>query len=528
MLILLRPHRGSRLCAALFACLYLLITAVPITAQDFDLPKNAHAEPDRWLSDSTWKELRYGMTVREPHDAIRVPDTPQGDVMRWAMKDGTRISLSFARGYYEAVHKGPDGRAYTELMPAKIDLIKKQIGDEMLLATSGQVFNTRTDQLVDTGQLVGVINYFIIKPDGPNASAYFYGTALLQLDQASVALIKLECKPENIVSAVCTFESLVHSIKVQEAKDVNRQLHGWLVNGQTLLDHLTQEDRLKAMRDDRLYRVLDDGKDLGYMRAWQRYQDADYYKQLKENAKIDGGTGELKGIDRFQAKGNALIIQAHLEGRGSAIERLYEAVDTVGEDASYWQIKNTMKTKNKRVNRFTGMWVETGLRGVSMIGDKRRDYLQVTREGTPPKNLVNFVIAREEDEERRLRFPSAIEKKLPAGDLKELKFETPKIAFLSFVDAALMPAMLPREEKTYAFTAYDAETSRVDIRLMRVVPNPDGGKTVFLRPVLDRSEQTLVFDRNNELIVWSFPDGREMRQTTRQELARIWGVRLRD
>ena len=46
--------------------------------------------------------------------------------------------------------------------------------------------------------------------------------------------------------------------------------------------------------------------------------------------------------------------------------------------------------------------------------------------------------------------------------------------------------------------------------------------------VIDKAEQKLVFDRNNDLISHTYPDGRELRRTTREELAKVWGVRLRD
>ncbi|MEO0477426.1 MAG: hypothetical protein AAF085_15890, partial [Planctomycetota bacterium] len=113
-------------------------------------------------------------------------------------------------------------------------------------------------------------------------------------------------------------------------------------------------------------------------------------------------------------------------------------------------------------------------------------------------------------------------------EVVETAWPTPNRAFLSPVDLALMPALLPNEKKTYAFSAYHQDSSRIDFRLMRVEPNADGGKTVYLRPVLDQSEQVLVFDVNNELISHTYPDGRSLRKTTKQELARIWGARLKE
>lgn len=514
-----------RHCLSCLGMLALLIITTSIQAQDLDLPENPLAEPDRWLSDQRWSELRYGLSIRQPHDATSVPDTAQGDVVRWALPDGTRISLSFARGAYERVFKNPDGTANTKLIPARVDVLKKHITDE-LKAVAGQVINTRTDQVVELDKIGGVINYFIVKPPQRNADSYFYGIALLQLDQLSVAVLRLECPPDKMVQAVSTFECMINSVQVQDAKDVNQRLHGWLQNAEQLLTNLTQEDRLNVMRDDRLYRVLENGKDIGYTRIWQRYQDKAYYKQLK--AKRGKDAGPFQGIDRFEVQGNAVFVQSRLEGQGIILQRLHEAIETPGEPTAYWQMKNALQYKNDPNNLRAGTWVETGVRGVALIGGERMDHLQLTREGTPPRHMVEYLLQRERDPERKLRYPSADPRSYPSGEVIEKAWPTPKRAFLSPVDATLMPALLPNTEQTYVFSAYHPESTRIDFRLMRVKPNADGGKTVYLRPVLDMAEQVLIFDANNELISHTYPDGRSLKQTTRQELARIWGVRLRD
>lgn len=520
------PLALRRICLLSLFALSLMISASGATAQGVDLPDDPLAEPDRWLTNERWSELRYGLSVREPHDAKAVPDTAQGDVIRWALPDGTRISLSFARGAYEAVFRKPDGTAGSKLMQARVDYLKKHISDELMLSIGHKIDTKWSEKVLELDAIGGVLNYYIVKPPKREAKPYFYGVALLQLDPHSVAILKLECPWENLTQAASTFECMVNSIEVEPAKKINERLHGWLQNGDAILANLTQEDRLKAMRDDRLYRILENKKDIGYLRIWQRYQDKAYYKSLK--AKRDADAGPLGGIDRFEIEGNAIFSQSRMEGDDIVLGRRYEGIEEPGKPNAYWQIKNALQYNNDPNNLRAGTWVETGVRGVAMIGGKRTDHLQLTREGTPPRHMVEFLLQRERDPERKLRYPSADPRSYPSGEVVEKGWPTPKRAFLSPVDAALMPAMLPNEEKTYAFAAYHAESTRIDLRLMRVKPNNDGGKTVYLRPVLDLSEQVLVFDRNNELISHTYPDGRTLKQTTRQELARIWGVRLRD
>lgn len=514
------------MCWRCVALLGMLLVGGACQAQNIELPEDATAEPDRWLTDDRWSELRYGLSIRQPHDATSVPDTAQGDVVRWALSDGTRIRMSFARGAYEGVFRKPDGSTGSKLYPAKVDFLKKQISDE-LMATAGHRIDSKwAEKVVELDTIGGVINYYYIKPPKRNSKPYFYGVGILQLDQFSVAILRLECSPQTIVEAISTFECMIHSVELTEAKEINQRLHTWLQNAEQHLAGLTQDDRRNAMRDDRLYRVLENGKDIGYTRIWQRYQDKAYYQRLK--AEGEQGTNPLRGINRFEVEGNAIVVQSRLEGQGIVLQQLKEAIDAPGQPTAYWQIKDALQYKNDPNNLRAGVWAETGVRGVAMIDGRRMDHLQVTREGTPPRHMVEYLLQRERDPERKLRYPSADPRSYPSGEVIEKAWPTPKRAFLSPVDATFMPALLPREEKTYAFSAYHRDSTRIDFRLMRVKPNADGGKTVYLRPVLDMAEQVLVFDANNELVSHTYPDGRSLKKTTRQELARIWGVRLKD
>lgn len=527
------PHRPdcARHRAALLRCCLLLLALClsPATAQELNLPDKPTADPDRFLTNQRWGELRYGLTIREPHDATRVADTREGDIMRWAMPNGTRIRLSFARGVYEGVaYERKTKERSVVRMPARVDLIKKRVDEELQLAVRGQVINLENNQVIEIGELAGILNYYAIKPEQHLGQPYLQGIAILQLDELSVAILRMECPPEQVQAATRTFECMLHSIQSESAKKVNERIHRWLTEGETLLSGLTQDDRLKAMQGDQLYRVLESGRDVGYLRVWQRYQDKAFYQQLKAKNKATGGTGGLTGLDRMKQPGNAVIIQSHFEGNGAKLDRLREAIDIADEVNELWQIKTTMRYENDPRNLRAGAWVETGVRGVAKITGQTMDHVQITREGTPPRHMVDYLLEREKDPSRKLRFPSADPRSVPSGDLVEKAWPTPKRAFLSMVDAELMPAMLPREAKTYAFAAYHPESSKIDIRWMRVEPTTDGGKRVYLRPVLDLSPQVLTYDRDNRLIKRTYPDGREMRRTTRQELAQVWGIRLRD
>ena len=505
------------------ACVLGLLTS-PASAQDFDLPENPLEDPDQWLAESRWKELRYGLTIRQPHNAKRDLDTKQGDAVRWAMPDGTRIRLSFARGVYETVNR------YGQVvrLPPKVSSLKKQFADELKALVTGQVVNTRTDQVVEVGDLVGIINYFVVKPTKAGTKPFLNGVALLQLDDLSVVVIRMECLPDQIVPAICTFECMVNSIQTQSIKDVNARINGWITNSEKLLATITQQDKLAAMRSDSLYRVIEANKDIGYLRVWQRHQDKAFYKALKAKDKAKGGTGRLDGVYSFEQPGNAVIIQSHYRGNDAQIDTLFEAVDAVGKRSSYWQIKTSMGFEKNKLSPMAGTWVETGVRGVVTLDGKVTDHLMITREGTPPRNMVDYLLKRERDPERRLRYPSADKRALPKGNKIEKPILVPRRAYLSIVDAELMPALLPREAKTYAFGAYDPDVFKLDIRTMRVEPTDDGGKIVYMRPTIDKAPQAMKFDRNNDLVSCAFPDGREVRRTTRQELARVWNVRLKE
>lgn len=545
---------------ALTALALLLCTLAFQASAQLDLrPDDPAANPDEWLLDARWGEVRYGLTIREPIDSLRMDQPPDQAVARWVVPNGPRVSLEIHQGMlanhtlyanldddvddpFNAVGGGDIPQEQTVL---RLNTLISDLSGAIEAAFAQDVINSELHKWIEVGPYIGYINYFVVDPRGDESPPWLYGIALIQLDDFNVVVLRLECALEEAEQGVCTFESMVHSVEVESSENARRRLRGWMIEGDTFLAGVSQAQRQAAMRPDRLYRIMElrparDGNtqeaDIGYLRIWQRHQDAGYYDRLLADLRRErqDPSARLEGIDGFRTPGDALVIQSFYQARGTQINRLYEYIDADSDQGidELWNLKTEMRQPGAgRYGRDEGVWVETGVRDElnvdgRTLGGRNINRIQVIREGTPPRRLTEYVLNRERDPDRRLRFPSARPGALPAGDVSTLQWQTPDRGYLSQVDAMLVPALLPAEEATYGFFVYHADSSALAIRVMRVVPKDDGGKYVFIRPTIDLAEQAMEFDANGELVRWYFPDGRSMVRTTREELARIWNVRL--
>jgi len=542
-------------CPSALALLCALWVTASAVGQFEHRPDDPAANPDEWLLDSRWGEVRYGLTIREPANSMRAEQTRDGGLARWSMPGEYNISLDIQQGmssfgqFVDKIERADGstaeaggGGAGVFQDPLRLNNLIADLAASIEAAGARNVVNAELHKWVEVGEYIGYINYFAVFPRGDDAQPWLYGIGLVQLDDFNVVILRMECMLESAELGTSTFESMLHSIEVESAEAAIERLRGWMSAGRDILESITDQDRQRVMRPDRLFRIRElvpsrDGRrldeaDIGYMRIWQRHQDADYYDNLlaQVRAERDDPEARLEGIDSFTTPGNALIIQSFYRAQGSQISRLREYLDA-DADADIdevWNFKTELRQPGQqRYGRHEGVWVETGVRDDlrPSPGSSPVNRIQVVREGTPPRQITDFVLARER--QNPLLAPSARPEALPSGDVTQHRWQTPERGYMSQVDAMIVPALLPADvEQTYGFFVYHPDTSSLAIRVMRVVPQPGGGKIVFVRPTIDLAEEAMEFDRNGNLIRWLFPDGRSMVQTTRDELARIWNVRL--
>jgi len=541
------------LCPTALALLFVTFLGLPAMAQFEQRPDDPAANPDEWLLDSRWGEVRYGLTIREPIESLRTEQTRDGGLARWVVPGEVSVTLDIQQGMMAdgwlfqkmerddgsfAVAGGGDD---VRQEPLRLNSLIADLTGSIEAAGARQVVNSEMHKWVEVGDYIGYINYFAVFPRGEDAVPWLYGIALLQLDDFNVVILRMECELETAESATSTFESMLHSIEVETPDDAIKRLRGWMDAGREVLDALTEQDRQRVMHPDRLFRIRElvpgrNGRveevDIGYMRIWQRHQDTDYYEELLAQVRAERNDPEarLEGIDGFTTPGNALVMQSFYRAQGSQINRLREYLDA-DEDADIdevWNFKTELRQPGQqRYGRHEGLWVETGVRDDlrPSPGSSPVNRIQIVREGTPPRQITDYVLARER--QRPLVAPSARPEALPSGDITSHQWQTPERGYMSQVDAMIVPALLPPDvEQTYGFFVYHPDSSSLAFRVMRVVPQPGGGKLVFIRPTIDLAEEAMEFDGNGNLVRWLFPDGRSMVQTTRDELARLWNVRL--
>lgn len=551
MLERLTRSATRRYCRACIGVLLLSLVSLPSAGQLEGRPSDPSVDADDWLAPSRWGEVRYGLTIRQPIDSLRLEQPSDGALVRWVVPGELNITLEVHQGLMadrsmQETIVNPDGSAGAAgdgssvgFQPLRLDALVRDLTAAIETAVAQEVVNTGLHDWINVGEYNGYINYFVIHPRGDGAQPWLHGIALIKIDELNVIVMRMECQPQATELGLNTFEAMIHSIELEPTHDVMNRLREWMHAGNDFLDSITQDDRLAAMQDDQLFRIREmvpgrgggiDEIDIGYTRIWQRHQGPAYYSQLLAQLREDDRDATLRGTDSFRINGNALVIQTFFRAQGTELNRLQECIQAVEGDGIHevWNLKTQLEQPGNPQSRAEGVWVETGVRDeIRPNGRTSINRIEVIREGTPPRQVLDYVLARERDPQRRLRFPSARPDAAPSGDLGAMQWQTPERAYLSQVDAMLVPALLPADvERTYGFFVYHAESSSLAIRTMRVETTPEGGKYVFIRPTIDMAEQAMEYDANGTLIRWYFPDGRTMIRTTREELARIWDVRL--
>ena len=538
-------------CAVVQACALLGLGA-PAYGQADTRPEDPAAIADDWLVPARWGEVRYGLTIREPKNAFRLETPRDGSLVRWVMPDQAHISLEIHQGLMAdrtmrqgiEIEDGVIGGARlvdaTAMQPLRLDTLVRDLTAAIETAGVKEIVNSEIHEWIEIGGYIGYLNYFAVYPRGEDSQPWLYGIALLKIDDLNVIVMRLECQSEATELGIHTFEAMLHSIELEPIQDVLQRLRDWMAAGDEVLASLTLADRLAVMQPDRLFRIRELGvsqqgtvedTDIGYTRVWQRYQDRRYYRERAEELQAQDPDAFLAGVDAFRLQGCAVVIQTYLHAHGNEVTRLQEYIQADADEGidEVWNFKTQLRQPGEgRYGRDEGVWVETGVRDDIHLNESTTiNRIEIVREGTPPRQIMDYVLARERSPEHRLRFPSARPEALPAGDVNTTQWQTPDRGYLSQVDAILMPALLPADrEQTYGFFVYNPESSNLAIRVMHVVPTPVGGKIVYVRPTIDLAAQAMEFDHHGELVRWLFPDGRSLVRTTREELARLWKVQL--
>ncbi|GAB4192904.1 MAG: hypothetical protein Kow00105_06980 [Phycisphaeraceae bacterium] len=409
------------------------------------------AQIDRGLQGpSRWVEHAYGMSVVSPPGAQQIEQTDDGALVKFLTQDPATISIYIRKS------------GESELtLPAVKDKALREFG----FMYPSAVTLEQDAEPVTVAERQGLGLYLLV-PDDKHGNWVFAQVYTL-IDPHTLAIYQLDCDAEVYDRALTTFLNLIGSVRFADPMELDRERNQRIDTGRKWLDSLKREQIKAVLIPEQWLRIIQDGKDVGYMRI----------RQTNEKDHVPPGIG--------------VAVQSRIvEGNNTYDTEgvFFEADDRTTE---FWTITTTLRSSLQGPQTPGAMptppaqnWRQTGLR------DGRA--LEVSQE-TPTR-------------------------------IKKLPWKLPPFPYLSQVDLYVLPALFPRDGYTeMAFYSFHQNAQKLSLRTFRIEPQPDGSYRVYERPTPDRPEQVATYSPTGRLIERRMTNGRVYLATTPQELKRIWG-----
>jgi hypothetical protein len=117
----------------------------------------------------------------------------------------------------------------------------------------------------------------------------------------------------------------------------------------------------------------------------------------------------------------------------------------------------------------------------------------------------------------------------PTG-IDRFTWQKPRLGYISQVELFLMAPLIPRDNQDYGFYAYYPNTGTISFRTIRAVASGEEGAgfRIYSRPAPDSPEQVSEYNAAGQLLRRALAEGRDVVPTTREELAKLWNVKLPD
>ena len=468
------------------------------------------------LSEDRWHEHSFGVSMRVPTDA-RLYERVIDDAVPWTLggSDGTRqamfqslgqpfhLDLVRNRMLRELVNDPNHLESDRQLLRAlqsrksigptrKAMLLAHNMDDSLLLIESDSSYSIRfylrtstkglhinkiaahaindvglrwpsaiieTERQIEPAQRAGALFYYKI-PDRRRGDRS-HGQALIQVDDYTFALLRLDAPYAVRDHAQVAFEAMIDSITIESSDTLLEQRRHNVERGRTWWQAKKLEERLAAIQPVQLLRIIQADSDIGYMTVEMR-------------------PGKELGLD-----GLAVIVQA----REYEDEHVHDTKGRffLSNDLNHeiWDIRTTTQQRDHGLqevgapNKIT--WAETGTRN--------RRIIKVTRSGLSGR--------------------------------KELQWELNPETYLSQVDLHLLNQMLPEEAQEMGFYAYLPSANKLTYRSVRIEPIRDGYR-VFTRASPDRPESLSKYDKNGQFQGRWLVGGRAVLPTTNEQFKRIW------
>lgn len=436
-----------------FAIAYgLLLAAVPllgIAHAASNPPKPAEPPPTsakgRGLSDERWSDKAYGLSLKPPLGVRMLSQTADDYLLRIADEGGLfNMSVSVKQ-------------SRSPLTLEKVaQLAQEQVGKAQGVA---QLLSKKEMQLAGRP---GIVMYFKM-PYGKSGYSMF-GQSVVQLSPLSYAVIEAVCDIAKQEEIQPLYEQMLASLEITDPRELDKQREAAIQAGLQFRIALSLKQIHSALVSEQYYRMVEAGKDIGYMRVRQQ-------------------TGKRDGKNAV-----ALELQYRFAMSGGWIDLLANYFLFDDDSSEQWSITTT----------------------------RRYDAPVAPGKGAAAVTKENFV-------ETGIRAGNELTITIdsPAGH-KQQKFEVPKSGYLSQVEAWLLPQLLPIDRPaTYGFYCYHSNLGKITYRTEQVTPTLDG---YSMNTTLSPNEPAIraSFGSDRKLQEKALNAQRSLVPATPDEILKIW------
>lgn len=427
------------------------------------------------LSDETWQEFAYGVSLRPPKDATVIDDPPGDALVLFVQPDGTQMSLTIR----EAVN------------PMDINKLKAMAAQQLTMAFPSFL------PMEDPEPLTDIMNFpagrvYMAVPDEDKGD-WVMGHTFMLLDDFLFLNLQMQTEAANFAEAHKTFDAVAHGIGLMDPEELDRLRTQQIDAGDAWLAKLDRPTMIKATPETQLFRIVKADKDTGFM-------------------KMTHGPAKQLGIP-----GHRVLVQAHMEHDGGTSDVMSEYFETDDGSSELWGTNITKRRDQPAALPYNevpaGQTInlsETGTRGRRSVDGGEID----NRPGRVNAGRTIPVI------DVRIETQTRIENR---------SWDVPNVAFLSQFQMMLIGPMLPRERTTMAFYCYSSEEKKLALMTLRIEPIVQGphrgGYTVYRRPAPTIGEEVMIYNADGRLVEWRTGDGQTFKATTPDELKRIWDGR---
>lgn len=461
-------------------CVLLLIvcgTAVPggdVLAQDDG------KELDSILAVERWREMSVGLSLRPPLGAKLAHLTGEKAAVRMTHKRGYIIEVYVKKSKEKLNIKQLEKFAIHQI---SYTTPSAKVADEKRLTVGGKQ---------------AILHYFGMPGKTKRHKPWILGQLMVLVGPQSVVGVRLEIPPNDYEGVRSIFETMIKSVRFDDPKTLVEQRKRQTANAEAWHKTVTAEKRRAALIPQQWMRVLENGRDVGWMLIAEGNIDEKEAKRLRATS---GSALDSAGV--------FVRVQARVLFQSRALDSLSELYLSDDGEQELWRIKTTIRPLTKNDVRPGGVAVRDPEK-------KKKSKFEL------PKVFQALEIGVRNDAE------IIITRQTPDG-VKNHQWERPsgrRGYYVSQVDLHLLGRLVPQKSQEMGFYAYYPNDGRLSFRAERIVAEPGGSVSVFSRPTLDHGEQESRFDRTGRMLRRTLPTGQQVVPTTRSQLASIWRIKL--